>query len=216
MRHLSGVDASFLHLETPEMPMHVGSLNIFELPEGYSGDFYEDVKAHVAGRMHLAEVFEHKLAQIPFELSNPVWVDDSDVDIDYHIRRVMLSRPGTFRQLEQLVGRLHSSLLDRSRPLWEFYVIEGLQTGQPAIYAKVHHAAVDGQAGVALAKALYDLTPAPRQVKAPRARSRRAELQQLVRTLPDRHAHQHHRLGLRHSANRTEVGMIAARASISL
>ena len=172
MRHLSGVDASFLHLETPEMPMHVGSLNIFDLPEGYTGDFYEDVKAHIAGRMHLAEVFEHKLAQIPFELSNPVWVDDSDIDIDYHIRRVVLSKPGTFKQLEQLVGRLHSSLLDRSRPLWEFYVIEGLQTGQPAIYAKVHHAAVDGQAGVALAKAIYDLTPEPRPIKAPRARNR--------------------------------------------
>ncbi|MBX9589252.1 MAG: wax ester/triacylglycerol synthase family O-acyltransferase [Hyphomonadaceae bacterium] len=177
MRHLSGVDASFLHLETPEMPMHVGSLNIFDLPEGYSGDFYEAVKAHVAGRMHLAEVFEHKLAQIPFELSNPVWVDDNDVDLDYHIRRVVLSRPGTFRQLEQLVGRLHSSLLDRSRPLWEFYVIEGLQTGQPAIYAKVHHAAVDGQAGVALAKALYDLTPESRQVKALRARNRSNQYQ---------------------------------------
>jgi diacylglycerol O-acyltransferase len=177
MRHLSGVDASFLHLETPEMPMHVGSLNIFDLPEGYTGDFYEDVKAHIAGRMHLAEVFEHKLAQIPFELSNPVWVDDSDIDIDYHIRRVVLSKPGTFKQLEQLVGRLHSSLLDRSRPLWEFYVIEGLQSGQPAIYAKVHHAAVDGQAGVALAKAIYDLTPEPRPIKAPRARNRSNQYQ---------------------------------------
>lgn len=170
MKHLSGVDASFLHLETPEMPMHVGSLNIFDLPEGYKGDFYEDVKAHITGRMHLAEVFERKLAQMPFELSNPVWVDDDDVDIDYHIRRVMLSKPGSFRQLEQLVGRLHSSLLDRSRPLWEFYVIEGLHTGQPAIYAKVHHAAVDGQAGVALAKAIYDITPEPRAIKLPQRR----------------------------------------------
>lgn len=168
MKHLSGVDASFLHLETPEMPMHVGSLNIFDLPDGYKGDFYEDVKAHIAGRMHLAPVFERKLAQMPFELSNPVWVDDDDVDLDYHIRRVVLSKPGSFRQLEQLVGRLHSSLIDRSRPLWEFYIIEGLHTGQPAIYAKVHHAAVDGQAGVALAKAIYDITPEPRQIKLPR------------------------------------------------
>jgi WS/DGAT/MGAT family acyltransferase len=168
MKHLSGVDASFLHLETPEMPMHVGSLNIFDLPEGYDGDFYEDVKAHIASRMHLAPVFERKLAQMPFELSNPVWVDDDDVDLDYHIRRVGLSKPGSFHQLEQLVGRLHSSLIDRSRPLWEFHIIEGLHTGQPAIYAKVHHAAVDGQAGVALAKAIYDITPEPRQVKLPR------------------------------------------------
>jgi diacylglycerol O-acyltransferase len=168
MKHLSGIDASFLHLETPEMPMHVGSLNIFDLPEGYEGDFYDGVREHIASRMHLASVFESKLAQMPFELSNPVWVDDNDIDLDYHLRRVVLSKPGTFKQLEQLVGRLHSSLLDRSRPLWEFYVIEGLQTGQPAIYTKVHHAAVDGQAGVALAKAIYDLTAEPRPIKQPR------------------------------------------------
>ena len=85
-----------------------------------------------------------------------------------HPPRRYCRSPARFRQLEQLVGRLHSSLLDRSRPLWEFYVIEGLQTGQPAIYAKVHHAAVDGQAGVALAKAIYDITPEPRQIKLPR------------------------------------------------
>ena len=177
MKHLSGVDASFLHLETPEMPMHVGSLNIFDLPKGYDGDFYEDLKKHISERMHLAEVFERKLAPMPFELSNPVWVDDADVDIDYHIRRVTLSKPGTFKQLEQMVGRLHSSLLDRSRPLWEFTVIDGLATGQPALYAKVHHAAVDGQAGVALAKAIYDLTPEARAIKPPRPRARSSEYQ---------------------------------------
>jgi hypothetical protein len=97
-------DASFLHLETPEMPMHVGSLNVFDLPEDYEGDFYEGVRAHIASRMHLASVFESKLAQMPFELSNPVWVDDNDIDLDYHLRRVVLSKPGTFKQLEQLVG----------------------------------------------------------------------------------------------------------------
>ena len=177
MKHLSGVDASFLHLETPEMPMHVGSLNLFDLPSGYDGDFYEDLKRHISERMHLAEVFERKLAPMPFELSNPVWVDDNDVDIDYHIRRATLSRPGTFKQLEQMVGRLHSSLLDRSRPLWEFYVIDGLETGQAALYTKVHHAAIDGQAGVALAKAIYDLTPEPRAMKKARPRARSGEYQ---------------------------------------
>ncbi len=192
MKHLSGVDASFLHLETPEMPMHVGSLNIFDLPEGYNGDFYEDVKAHIAGRMHLAEVFERKLAQMPFELSEPGVGRRQRRRLDYHIRRVVLSKPGTFRQLEQLVGRLHSSLLDRSRPLWEFYVIEGLQTGQPAIYAKVHHAAVDGQAGVALAKAIYDLTPEPRPIKPPRARQRGNQYQLGVAELATRGDAEHH------------------------
>jgi diacylglycerol O-acyltransferase / wax synthase len=165
MKHLSGMDATFFHLETPEMPMHVGSLALVDLPSGYTGDFYEDYKAQMASRLHLAEVFQRKLALMPFELSNPVWVDDDDVDLDYHIRRIILSKPGTFKQLEQYVARLHSSIMDRSRPLWEFYIIEGLKSGQMALYSKVHHAAVDGQAGTALFKAMYDASPEPRAIK---------------------------------------------------
>jgi diacylglycerol O-acyltransferase / wax synthase len=172
MIHLSGVDASFLHMETPEMPMHVGSLHLLDLPEGYTGDFFDDVMKHVSSRLHLASVFERKLAQMPFEMSNPVWVDDDDIDLEYHIRRVVLSKPGTLQQLEQYVGRLHSTLLDRSRPLWEMFVFEGLESGKVALYAKVHHAAVDGQAGVALAKALYDISAEPRQLRQPRERRR--------------------------------------------
>jgi len=170
MEHLSGFDATFLHLESPEMPMHIGALEILELPEGYAGDFYEDFKAHIARRMHLAPVFERKLEQIPFDLANPVWVRDDDVDLDYHIRRIMLPKPGTLRQLEQYAARLHSSLLDQSRPLWEFYLIEGLQDGRVAFYSKVHHAAIDGAAGVAVTNAILDTTPVPRVVKPPRGR----------------------------------------------
>lgn len=170
MIHLSGIDASFLHFETPEMPMHVGSLQVADLPEGYSGDYYEDVKRWMATRMHLAAVFQRKLALMPFDLANPVWVDDPEVDLDYHVRHVVLPRPGTMEQLERYVARLHSSLLDRSRPLWEIYVIEGLQTGQVAIYNKMHHAAIDGQAGVAIAKALLSPSPVPPQPKPPRQR----------------------------------------------
>lgn len=170
MNHLSGMDASFLHLETPEMPMHVGSLMVLDLPEGYVGDFYENVKTHVGKRLHLAKVFQRKLALMPFELANPVWVDDEDLDIDHHIRHLIVPRPGTREQLERLVSRLHSPLLDRSRPLWEMVVIEGLATGQVAVYTKVHHAAIDGQAGVALAAALLDLSAEPRVVKPPRPR----------------------------------------------
>ncbi|HEY9239339.1 MAG TPA: wax ester/triacylglycerol synthase domain-containing protein, partial [Burkholderiaceae bacterium] len=161
MIHLSGMDASFLHLETPEMPMHVGSLQIADLPDGYAGDYYEDVKRWMATRMHLASVFQRKLALMPFDLANPVWVDDEDVDLDYHVRHVILPRPGTLEQLEKYVARLHSSLLDRSRPLWEIYVIEGLNTGQVAIYNKMHHSAIDGQAGVAIAKALLSGSATP-------------------------------------------------------
>ena len=172
MIHLSGMDASFLHLETPEMPMHVGSLQIADLPEGYAGDYYEDVKRWMATRMHLASVFQRKLALMPFDLANPVWVDDEDVDLDYHVRHVILPRPGTMEQLEKYVARLHSSLLDRSRPLWEIYVIEGLHTGQVAIYNKMHHSAIDGQAGVAIAKALLSGSATPPPTKPPRQRPR--------------------------------------------
>ena len=126
MEHLRGVDASFLHLETPETPMHVGSLMLLELPEGHEGDFYEDLKAMIGRRMHLASVLTRKLAQMPFELAEPVWIEDDDIDLNYHVRSLTLRRPGSEEQLNQLVARLHSSLLDRSRPLWEMYVIEGL------------------------------------------------------------------------------------------
>ena len=172
MQHLSAIDSAFLHLETAEMPMHVGSLHRYRLPEGYKGDWYEDVKAHMARRMHLAPVFTRKLALMPFDLANPVWIDDDDVDLDYHVRHTVLPKPGTQAQLEALAARLHSSLLDRSRPLWEFYVIEGLADGTMGFYTKVHHAAIDGQAGVALGNAMLDVTPQPREVKPPRPQRR--------------------------------------------
>ncbi|CAN5422992.1 wax ester/triacylglycerol synthase family O-acyltransferase [soil metagenome] len=170
MNHLSGMDASFLHLESSEMPMHVASLEIFELPEGYEGDFFAAAKDYTGSRLHLAEVFQRKLALMPFELANPVWIEDFDVDLDHHIRNVVLPRPGTWQQLERLVGRLHSTLLDRSRPLWEMTIIEGLQDGRIGVYTKVHHAAVDGQGGVAVTKALLSDTPNPGPVKPPRGR----------------------------------------------
>ena len=170
MQHLSAMDSAFLHLETAEMPMHVGSLHRYQLPEGYQGTWYEDVKDHLAKRLHLAPVFTRKLALMPFDLANPVWIEDDDIDLDYHIRRTVLPKPGTQEQLEALAARLHSSLLDRSRPLWEFYVIEGLADGTMGFYTKVHHAAIDGQAGVALGNAMLDITPVPRSVKPPRAR----------------------------------------------
>jgi diacylglycerol O-acyltransferase len=173
MIHLSGMDASFLHLETPESPMHVGSLQLLDLPADYEGDFAEDAKKYLSGRLHLASVFVRKLAMMPFDLANPVWVDDDDLDLEHHIHHVIMPRPGTMAQLERLVGRLHSSLLDRSRPLWEIHIIEGLQTGQVALYSKMHHAAIDGQAGVAVAKALFDISETPSVVKAPRATRRR-------------------------------------------
>jgi WS/DGAT/MGAT family acyltransferase len=174
MDHLSGLDAAFLYLETAEQPMHIGGLNICELPPGYEGDFLEDVRQHIQSRLHLAPVFQRKLVNMPFELANPVWAAEDDVDLEYHIRSTVLPRPGSRAQLDKLIGRLHSSLLDRSRPLWEFYVIEGLQTPPDApkgarhvaFYSKVHHAALDGAGGIALAHAILDTSPNPREVRA--------------------------------------------------
>ena len=174
MDHLGGIDASFLYLETPEMPMHVGGLNIFELPPGYKGEFVQDVRRHIERRMHLAPVFQRKLLNMPFELANPVWVADDDLDLEYHIRSTVLPKPGNRAQLDNLVGRLHSSQLDRSRPLWEFYVIEGIETPpdapkgtrRVAFYSKVHHAALDGEGGAVLAQSIMDLGPVPRTVRA--------------------------------------------------
>ena len=177
MKHLSGVDSAFLHLESPEMPMHIGSLNVLDLPEGYSGDFFEDTKSYIQQRLHLAEVFTRKLALMPLDLSNPVWVEDEDIDLDYHTRHVTLPKPGSNRQLQQYVARLHSSLLDRSRPLWEFFVIDGLKSGQVALYSKLHHAGIDGQAGVAVAQAIFDLAATGRVIKPPRPRARRNQYQ---------------------------------------
>ncbi len=172
MKALSGVDGAFLHLETDETPMHVGSLHLFDLPAGDAGDFYAGIRKMMKERLHLVPVFTRKLAPMPLQFANPVWVMEDRVDLDYHIQRLKLPRPGTMAQLEDCAGQLHSQLLDRSRPLWQLTVIEGLQSGQVAYYIKVHHAVLDGQAGVLLAQALFDLTPVPRRVpKGPKARA---------------------------------------------
>ena len=170
MEHLSSLDASFLHLETPETPMHVGSLMLLELPEGYAGDFYDELKDMVGRRVHLSRALTRKLATMPFDLAEPVWIDDDDIDLDYHVRSLTLRKPGSMAQVEQLIARLHSSLLDRSRPLWEMYVVEGLEDGRIAFYTKIHHSGVDGKAGAELAKVLYDATPEIRETPPPRRR----------------------------------------------
>jgi WS/DGAT/MGAT family acyltransferase len=173
LKPLSGLDSLFLHLETPATPMHVGAVHLLELPKRYRGDFVSDVRRHVARRLHLSPVFTRQLAPMPLDFANPVWVRAERIDIERHVRHVRLPKPGTRAQLEATIARLHSQLLDRERPLWAFHVIEGLQGGQPAFYTKVHHATLDGAAGVALAQALLDVSPKPRAVE--RGRPPRAD-----------------------------------------
>jgi diacylglycerol O-acyltransferase / wax synthase len=162
---LTALDATFLHLETAQTPMHVGGLHTFEMNAKAKRGYYKAVHEHIQKRLHLAPLFTRKLSFLPFDLVNPVWIDDHKVDLAKHIHKVKLPKPGTQNQLNEAVGKLHAQLLDRAFPLWQFYVIEGLDNGHVGLYTKVHHAAIDGQAGVALANAILDITEIPRQVK---------------------------------------------------
>ena len=181
MKSLSGLDATFLYLETPETPMHVGSLNLYELPAGFKGSFHKVLQAHIAKRMHLAPVFSRKLAFMPLDLGHPLWVEADEVDLDFHIRKVK-GASMTVRQAEAMAARLHGELIDRKHPLWEFYVFDnikqppGLDAGGKLVgfYSKIHHAALDGKGGTVLANAVLDLGPVPRDVPPPDpARKRR-------------------------------------------
>ncbi len=167
MHHLSALDALFLHLETEDMPMHVGSLSLLEKPKDCRGSFYPRIRQHIESRMHLAPLFSRRLAFMPFDLANPIWLDNTEVDLDEHIVSLTLPKPGTQAQLEAMVAKLHEGVFDRDKPLWKFYIIEGLKSGQVAFYSRIHHAALDGQGGVALAQAILDTDPTPRQVEAP-------------------------------------------------
>ena len=169
MKPLSGLDSLFLHLETPATPMHVGAVHLLERPRR-GGDFLARVRRHVAQRLHLSPVFTRQLASMPLDFANPVWVRADAVDLERHVVRVTLPAPGSLAQLEAAVARLHAQPLDRTRPLWRFHVIEGLQDGGLAFYTKIHHATLDGASGVALAHALLDLAPTPRKVEGPRRR----------------------------------------------
>jgi len=166
-RQLSSVDASFLYLETPEMPMHVGSMAIFRLKDGYQGDFFEDFKAMIASRLHIAPILKSRLAKTPLDIDHPSWVEDDQFDIDRHIFKASLPAPHSREVLERIVGWMHAKLLNRARPLWEFYVFEGMKDNEVGLYSKMHHAAIDGGAGAALTNMIYDISPIPRQVEPP-------------------------------------------------
>jgi diacylglycerol O-acyltransferase / wax synthase len=188
MKRLSGLDATFLHLETPEMPMHVGALHVFELPKGFRGKFVNALRTHMASRLPLAPPLRRRLWMMPMNLTNPVWVDAAP-DMHYHVVEVAVparktKKALTLADVEAIVGKLHSQLLDRHQPLWRFHVIDGLAPSpgpggskRVAMYTQLHHAAVDGQAAVALANAILDLSPEGRELGIqPSSRPKRFEL----------------------------------------
>ncbi len=172
MKQLSGLDATFLHLETAEMPMHVGALNLYELPLGHQGSFLTQLRQHMAERLPLAPVLRRRLWWMPLNLANPAWVD-ADPDLAQHVVLVKLPKSAKtgsgMAELEAVVGQLHAQRLDRSRPLWKFHLIEGLAPTaegrkRVGLYSQFHHAAVDGQAAVAVAQVLLDTAPEGRDL----------------------------------------------------
>ncbi len=159
LRPLSGLDAAFLYLETPETPMHVGSLMLLEKPKlkrrGY--DFHRALLAHVTARLPRAPALRRVLKHAPLDLAHPMWISVDTIDVNVHIVKRRLRAPGSHKQLMNLVAELHAEPLPRERPLWQFVVIEGLASGELVLYSKIHHSLLDGQGGIALAQALLDV-----------------------------------------------------------
>jgi diacylglycerol O-acyltransferase / wax synthase len=154
---LTSVDASFLSNETASSHMHVGAILIFEGPPPR----YVDLVEHVRGRLDLVPRFRQRLAVPPLEAGRPLWVDDVNFNLTYHIRHTALPEPGGEAQLKRLTGRVFSQQLDRSKPLWEMWLVQGLERDRFAILTKTHHAMVDGISGVDIGTVLFDLEPVP-------------------------------------------------------
>jgi diacylglycerol O-acyltransferase / wax synthase len=161
---LTPVDASFLHQEGPVSHMHIGGLTIVEGPPPTMDEFLEQIRR----RLHLVPRYRHKLAHTALDSGRPVWVDDPSFNLEYHVRHTALPAPGGREQLQDLTARIFSQQLDRSKPLWEMWIIEGLEDNRFALITKTHHSLIDGIAGVDLATVLFDLSPDPPAVASDR------------------------------------------------
>lgn len=159
MERLSGMDATFLYLETECAHMHVAMVGIYDVSTMRDGYSFERLRDHIAERLHVVPPFRRRLVEVPFQFHHPVWVDDPDFHLDNHVRRITAPAPGGRRELGEVASQIASVPLDRSRPLWEAWVIEGLKHDRVGFVVKVHHAAIDGASGAEIMTALYDLTP---------------------------------------------------------
>lgn len=183
---LTGLDTSFLHMERAGAHMHVASTIIFEGPAPSHGEFRD----HIASRLHLVPRFRQKLRSVPLGQGRPVWVDDPHLNLEYHVRQTALPAPGSDEQLRNLAARIFSQQLDRSKPLWELWLVEGLYDGRFAIIGKSHHALVDGVSGMDITTVLFDLDREPqgRPAKPPRwfARPEPTDLHLLTEAMRER------------------------------
>ncbi len=166
IKQLSGLDSMFLYSENSRMPLEVSSLHIYDPSTAPNGTVrFKEILATVDNRLERAGLFHRKILELPFSLDHPYWVEDEHFDIEYHVRHIALPKPGDWRQLMIQVARLQSRELDKTKPLWEAYVIEGLDNveGLPpgcfAVFLKMHHSTVDGVSGAALQAAIHDLEP---------------------------------------------------------
>ncbi len=162
LERLTVLDELFLHLEGPDTHMHVGALVVFEGPP----PDYEEYKEQVGRRLQLVPRFRQKIANVPFGLGRPVWVDDTHFNLEYHVRQTALPAPGDDSKLKRLTGRIMSQQLDRTKPLWEIWFVEGLANDRWALISKTHHAVVDGVSGVDLMSVMLDLGPEPQVIEA--------------------------------------------------
>lgn len=162
LERLTVLDELFLHLEGPDTHMHVGALVVFEGPP----PDYEDYKEMVGRRLQLVPRFRQKIANVPFSLGRPVWVDDTHFNLEYHVRQTALPAPGDDTRLKRLAGRIMSQQLDRTKPLWEIWFVEGLADDRWALISKTHHAVVDGVSGVDLMSVMLDLGPEAQPIEA--------------------------------------------------
>lgn len=161
---LSVLDELFLHLEGPDTHMHVGGIAVFEGP----APEYEDFKDMIRRRLHMVPRFRQKLATVPFGLGRPVWVDDTHFNLEYHVRHTALPAPGDDPQLKRLAARIMSQQLDRTKPLWEIWIAEGLANDRFALISKTHHCLVDGVSGADIMSVILDLGPEPQEMEAER------------------------------------------------
>src|SRR5215208_4720712 len=162
MDRLSSIDASFLSNETDASHMHVGGVLIFEGPP----PSYDDLLDHIRGRLHLVPRFRQKLADSPLETGRPFWIDDPSFNLEYHVRHSALPSPGSEEQLKNMAARQFSQQLDRTKPLWELWLVQGLKRKRFALISKTRHALVDGVSGVDIATVLFDVKPVPEPAEA--------------------------------------------------
>jgi WS/DGAT/MGAT family acyltransferase len=161
LRQLSGLDASFLYMETSRSFGHVSSLSTYRAPDDPTFSPFERFRAQLERRLDLIEPFRRRLVEVPLGLDRPYWIADPDFDLDFHVRNLALPQPGSVDQLADQVARIIGRPLDRTRPLWEVYVIEGLEGGDFAVLTKIHHATIDGASGVDLLTIMLDADPHP-------------------------------------------------------